>query len=126
MEADRAACGVLAEHAVEREDVEVEMRVERATKALGERDGADLSVSGGPGARAAERGTERPEEDGEHRGGHTRLVVEEGAEPLRKREDPLAHGQVRQEVVGQVRRDLGHAAGVAGKAGPSSLGAGRR
>ena len=51
-------------------------------------------------------------------------VVEEGAEALGDREDPLAGRHVGEDMVHQVGGGLGHALGVAEGAGPSPLGDG--
>jgi hypothetical protein len=53
--------------------------------------------------------------------GQARVVGQEGADPLRQGEHPLAERQRRQDVVGEVGSDLHHAAGIAGGAHAAAL-----
>jgi hypothetical protein len=48
-------------------------------------------------------------------------MMKEGPETFRHREDPLADGNVGKNVIQQVSPSLGHALGIAGRAGPSAL-----
>jgi hypothetical protein len=109
---------------------------------VGEVSGYGLEVGEGPersgdrrrGGRAArggngrggrdgipERGLKGPEQDVEDGPGGPGPMVEEGPQALRDREHELAHGQVGENVIHQVGGRLGHALGVAGRAGSSAL-----
>ncbi len=55
VELDRAL-GILAEHAVDDTDVEMEVRVQGRSEAMNERDGSDLGTGTGSRARITERG----------------------------------------------------------------------
>ncbi len=57
VELDRAL-GILAEHAVDDTDVEVEVSVERCAEAMKERDGANLGTRTGSRARLSESGAD--------------------------------------------------------------------
>jgi hypothetical protein len=104
-----------------RGDVEVEVRVEGGAEAVQEGDGAELCVDRSTRAGAAQRGADGAQQDAEHVTGEARVVGEEGADPLRQGEHPLAEGQRRQDLVGEVGGHLHHAAGVAGGAGAAAL-----
>jgi hypothetical protein len=58
-------------------------------------------------------------EDVEEAGGDPGIARSEEAEPPREGEDPLAHRDTREDVVGQVVGGVLHAAGIAGGAGAS-------
>ena len=107
--------------AVEHDDVEVEVRIERGAEAVQEGDGAELRSVRGAGTDAPERGADGAQQDAEHVAGEARVVGQEGADPLRQGEYPLADGQRRQDVVGEVGGHLHHAAGVAGGADAAAL-----
>ncbi len=112
------------DHAVEGQDVEVVVRIQRASEALGEGDGSELRVANrGRRARASvtERRPERPEENAEHSTRHLGALVQEGPKPLGHGEHPLPDGEVRDHLVGQVRRHLRHAPCVTGGADPPTL-----
>jgi hypothetical protein len=111
----------LGEDAVEDDDVEVEVGVEGGAEAVEEGDGADLGVGAERRAGAAQRGADGAEQDAQHVAGQARVVGQEGADPLRQGEHPLAERQRRQDVVGQVGGHLHHAAGVAGGADAAAL-----
>ena len=100
------------------------VRVERTSEALGKGDGSELRVANrGRHARTrvTERGPERPEEDGEYGARHLGRLVQEGPQTLGYGQHPLSDGEVRDHLVGQVRRHLRHAPGVAGRAHPPTL-----
>ena len=81
-----------------------------------EADGSELGVGWRFRARVPECHANRPQQDLEHRAGDAHVVVEVRAPALGDRGDPLACGDVRQHVVGEVRGDLAHAPRVAGRA----------
>jgi len=106
-----AAIGVLGEDAVEHEGVEVNVQLEPIPEALDYGHGSALSVahavSACPPAIEAEDGADG---DAEHRAAERVVPGEPVAQAVRQREHPLAHGDVRQDVVDEVRGLLGHAA----------------
>jgi hypothetical protein len=122
-----ATVRIHTEHAVDDADVAVEVGVEGRAEPVQEGDGADLGSRAGSGTRAAERGTDGPEKDAEHRAGDGRVVVEEGANPgtarsvVRDRQHPLTDGQRGQDVVGEMGGGLHHATRVAGRTDASAL-----
>ena len=86
-----------------------------------EGDGAELRVGTGGRTGAPERGAAGAQQDAEHGAGEVRVVGQEGADPRRQGEHPLADGQRRQDVVGEVGGHLHHAACVAGRADAAAL-----
>lgn len=92
----------------------MDVQVERRSEALdrGHRSATPASDAAALGSAALER-QERPDEDAEH--GATELVVpgERVAEPVRKRQDPLPHGQAAENVVGRVSCQVRHPAHAA-------------
>jgi hypothetical protein len=101
--------------------VEVEVRIEGGAEAVQERDGAELGVGRCRRAGAAQRGTDGAEQDAQHVAGEAWVVGQEGADPLRQGENPLADGQRRQDVVGEVGGHFHHAACIAGRANAAAL-----
>jgi hypothetical protein len=85
-----AAVVALGEDAVEDDDVEVEVGVEGGAEAVQEGDGAELGVARSGRAGAAQRGADAAEQDAQHVAGQARVVGQEGADPLRQGEHPLA------------------------------------
>jgi hypothetical protein len=77
--------------------------------------------AGGGRAGSAEGGANGAEQGAEHVAGEARVVGQEGSDPLRQREHPLADGHRRQDVVGVVGGHLDHAAGAAGGADAAAL-----
>ncbi len=112
---------ILSEEPVEDDDVEVEVGVQRRTESVQERDGAELGLGRGARTALAEEGPDRPQEDAEHPSGERGIAGQEGPQPLRQREDPLAHRQRRQDLVAQMGGDLDRAARVAGGADAATL-----
>ena len=94
VELDRAQ-GILAEHAVDDTDVEMEVSVERRAEAMKKRDRADLGMGTGSRARMSERSANGPQEDAQHSAGDRGVVVQEGPDALRHGEHPLTHGKWR-------------------------------
>jgi hypothetical protein len=86
-----------------------------------EGDGAQPGVGRSGWAGVAERGADGAEQDAQHVAGEARVMRQEGADPLRQGEHPLADGQRRQDVVGEVGGHLDHAAGIAGGADAAAL-----
>jgi hypothetical protein len=111
-----AAVVALGKDAVEDDDVEVEVGIEGGAEAVQEGDGAELGVAGRGRAGAAQRGASAAEQDAQHVAGQARVVRQEGADPFRQGEHPLAERQRWQHVIGEVGGHLHHAAGVAGRA----------
>jgi hypothetical protein len=85
-----AAVVALGKDAVEDDDVEVEVGIQGGAEAVQEGDGADLGVTWRGRAGAAERGAGAAQQDAQHVAGQTRAVGQEGADPLRQGEHPLA------------------------------------
>jgi hypothetical protein len=117
---DLAVVG-LAEHAVEHDEMIVGVDVEGGAEAMKEADGSELGVRRRSWARAPERGANRAQQDLEYGAGDAHVVVKVRTQALGDREHPLPCGHVWQHVVGEVRRDLAHAPGVAGRAYASAL-----
>lgn len=103
----------LAEDAVYDQDVEVEVRVERAAEALREGDGCELGVPRGSRALPSELGADRAQEDPEHGARELVVMVQIRPQALGKREHPLAERKVWEHVIGQVGRHFRHTACVA-------------
>ena len=95
MEMDLAV-GRLREHAIEYDDVEVEVGVESCTESMKEAECPELSVAGCTRARAAQGGANGTDEDPQDGARDVWVVVQEGTQPLRKAQHPLADGKVRQ------------------------------
>jgi hypothetical protein len=70
-------------------------------------------LGGGSGTSLAQHLLDHAQKDLQHGGDGTRIVPKEIAQPLRKRQHPLAHRQPREDVIDQVRRRLHHAPGIA-------------
>ena len=109
------------EKPVEHAKVKVEMRVQRRAEPMKEAHRPERRGGRGRGAGLPQDGLESPEEDMEDSAGGPGPVVEERAEALGDREDPLAGRHVGEDMVHQVGGGFGHALGVAGGAGPSPL-----
>jgi hypothetical protein len=109
------------EDAVEDDQVEVEMRVERRAEAVQEADSSELGVGGRTGTRATDGGADRAQEDPEDGACDVRVVMQEGTQALGEREDPLPRRKMRQHVIREVRGEFRHAARVAGGADSSAL-----
>ena len=86
-----------------------------------EGDGPEPGTPVCAGARAAQGGADRAQEDLEDGAGEVRVALKEGAEPLGQGQHPLAHREMRQDVVGHVGGDLCHATAVAGGADAAAL-----
>ncbi len=118
----------LREDPVEDDDVVVEMGVETRTEAVQERDSADLDLRDrrrSPGTRGVQGGADGTEEDLEDPACNLRVAVQVGSQPFRNREHPLPDGKLREDPIGQVGRDLGHATCVARGADTSPFAAER-
>jgi len=115
--------GVRGEEAIEDDEVEVEVEVgvEGGAEAVKEGDGAELGVRRSIVTESQEERADRPQQDAEHGSGERRVPGQERTPPLRQREDPLANGQRRQDLVAEMGGDLHHAAGVTGGADPTAL-----
>lgn len=92
-----------------------------SARAASRAEAASWAVEGASGhARASVVRTAR-EQDAEHGAGERRIAVEEGTETLRKREHPLADGQRRQHVIGEVSGHMDHTACVTRRADAAPL-----
>jgi len=110
----------LLEEPVYHTEMKMEVGVQRRAEAVEETDGTERGV-GRCGGRGLPQGRmEGPEQDVEDGAGGPGSVMEEGPETFGHGEDPLADGQVGNDMVHQVSRRFGHALGVAGGAGPSA------
>src|SRR5947208_13179506 len=112
----------LGEDAVQQEGVEVDVQLEAAPEALDHRHGAAPPVAH---ARARRAAAIEPEHgaygDAEHRAAERVIVGEEIAQAVRQREHPLAHGDVRQDVIDEVCGLLRHAAAAAARTKAASF-----
>src|SRR2546429_1615055 len=110
----------LGEDAVQEEGVEVDVQLEAAPEALDHRHGAAPPVARAARSAAieAEHG---PSGDAEHGAAERVIVGEEIAQAVRKREHPLAHGNVRQDVIDEVGGLLRHAAAAAARTKAASF-----
>jgi hypothetical protein len=86
-----------------------------------EADSPELGARRCSRAGASERGSNRAQEDLEHVTGDSHVVVEVGTQALWDGKNPLPCGHMRQHMVGEVRGDLAHAPGVAGRAYAAAL-----
>src|SRR5438093_1831049 len=112
----------LGEDAVQEEGVEVDVQLEAAPEALDHRHGAAPPVAHSPAARSAAIEAEHgPSGDAEHRAAERVIVGEEIAQAVRQREHPLAHGDVRQDVIDEVCGLLRHAAAAAARTKAASF-----
>jgi hypothetical protein len=109
------------EDAVEDDEVEVGMQVQRGAEAVQEADGSELRIGGRIGTGATEGGPGGPEEDAEDGACNIRVVMQEGTQALGEGQHPLANGEVGQDGIGEVGGEIGHAPGVAGGADPAAL-----
>jgi len=66
-------------------------------------------------------GLDRAQEDMQDGAERPRLALQEIAQPLGHREDPLAHRKPREDMIDQMRGGLRHAPGVAGRANAAPL-----
>lgn len=82
VEAHLAACLYLAEHSIEGEHVEVEVRVQGAAEALREGERCQLSGRGCGGTGLSERRAQGTQEDLHNGASHFGAVVQVGAEAL--------------------------------------------
>ncbi len=81
-----------------------------------QRDRPETRPVGGIGTTGAQRRFDLGEEDPQHRIHQTRVALEEVAQPLRQRQDPLPHRHLGKDVIHQVSGGLGHPPGGARRA----------
>src|SRR5438094_9185289 len=110
----------LGEDAVQEEGVEVDVQLEAAPEALDHRHGAAPPVARAARSAAIEA-AHGPSGDHEHRPAERVIVGEEIAQAVRQREHPLAHGNVRQDVIDEVCGLLRHAAAAAARTKAASF-----
>jgi hypothetical protein len=89
------AAAVLAENAVEDDEVVMRVDVERRAEAMKEADGSELGVRRRSWAGAPERRANRAQQDPEHRAGDAHVMVEIRTQALRHGEHPLTSRYVR-------------------------------
>ena len=100
----------------------MDVQLEAAPEALDHRHGAAPPVAHSPAARSAAIEAEHgPSGDAEHRAAERVIVGEEIAQAVRQREHPLAHGDVRQDVIDEVCGLLRHAAAAAARTKAASF-----
>jgi hypothetical protein len=92
-------------------DAQVEMvvRIQARAEAMQETDRAEGGGSRSGGAGLPQGGLEGPEQDVEDGAGGPGPVMEEGPKALGDRQDPLAHGDVGEDVIDQVGGGFDHA-----------------
>jgi hypothetical protein len=98
---------------VEDAAVKMQMRVQRRTEAVDEDHRAQAGRGAAAGTVRAQAALDGAQQEAQDHALQGRIVVQEIAQPLRYGEDPLAHRQRRQHVIGQMRRRLDHAPGFA-------------
>ena len=107
--------------AVESQRVVVHVEPQRTVGPLDEGDGTDEGVVDRAQAKRAlgpppQRAAERADERAQHVGAELAVVAERGAQAPGQRADPLADGDLGQDLVDEVGGDVGHAAPEAGGA----------
>ncbi len=119
---DRRSIIGRGEDAIEHERVEVHVQVQRATEALNHDYGAASAAFDAlvPGP-LAEHAEDRPHQPGGH--GATQVVIpgQQIPQVVRQAEHPVAYGHVRQDVIDQVRRALGHTSSATARAEPTAF-----
>jgi len=108
-------------HAVEQEQVEVDVEVQ-AAEALNEVDRAALDIFEpvAPSARTVHR-EDRLDEDARERRQYVGLERSQLAKLVGEREHVLPHGHVRQDSIDEVCRDVGHASAAAARTHASAV-----
>ena len=94
-------------------EVIVEVGIEGGAETVEETHGPERGIRRCRGTGFPQVGPKGPEQDVKDGAGGPGPVVEEGAQTLGAGEHPTAHGHVREDVVHQVSRRLGHAFGIA-------------
>ena len=92
-----------------RDAVEVQVRIERRAEAVDEGDRAEASRGAGAWTVRAQAGLHGAQEEARRSTMKFGVAFQKMAQPLRHREDPLPQRQVRQDVIGEMRRGLHHA-----------------
>jgi hypothetical protein len=114
--------GILDQQALRNQRVEVDVDVQRKSKALDGRDRTPGAAGNpaplGTAALEAEQGAN---ECAQHRAAETMIPGEGVPQPVRQGQDPLAHGQATQHAIDQMRRQLGHPPAATPRAKPAPL-----
>jgi len=121
------------EDAVGHAGMQVNMVVERRTEAVQKGDATEPRASGGGrvgfnryDCRSAQQSLDLGKKDFREGRDGWGSVDKKAPQSLRHGDHPLPHGHRRDDVIGEVRRRLGHVAAVAGRADAAALAAGRR
>jgi hypothetical protein len=112
-EEDRFAVGAGTENAVRHQDVKMHVAVENAAEPVHEGDGAEAGVRRGARTALADGRLDRAQEDRQQAADDLWLVTQVPSDPPGHRKHPLLVLHARQDLIDQVGRDLGHAAGRA-------------
>ena len=99
--------------------MEMNIEIGSGTKALDEGDGASLSLGMGQAGLVDHKGRQGAVNDLQHRREQVRLGGKQMPQRDRKRDHPLAHRHVRNDLLNQVGRGFCHATGATGWAKPS-------
>jgi hypothetical protein len=111
----------LLEEPIHDADVVMEVGIEGGAEAMEEADGSEGGCSWSGGTGLPESGLEGPKENVKDDAGGSGPVMEEGPEAFGDGQHPLAHRDVGKDVIHQVGSGLGHALGVARRAGSPTL-----
>ena len=103
MEDDPARRGRV-EHAIDDDAVEVQVRIERRAEAVDEGDRAEASRGARTRAVRAQAGLHGAQEQAQSSTLKCGVAWQKIAQPLRHGEHPLPQRQVRQDVIGEMRR----------------------
>jgi hypothetical protein len=105
---------ILREHAVQHERVQVDIEIQRTAEALHDRHRAIAAIRDAlsPGA-ASQEPEHHPQRDADDSATQRVIPGEQVAQPMRQAQDPLSDRHIRQHVIDQMRRSLGHAAAAA-------------
>jgi len=95
--------------------------VEGGAEVVDEGDGADLGVRTGPGALLLEGLLDDAQHDAQCGAADCRVALQEVAQALGKRDDPLAHREGGEDVVDEMRRRLCHPPRHAGRTDTAPL-----
>ena len=109
-------------HAVENEGMEMDVGLEAAAKPLNRGDGSASTIDDAPAPRAPTlEAEERAGVDAQYGAAEDVIPRQAIAERVREREHPLAHGNMRQDVIDQFRRPGGHAPTSAARTKPAAF-----
>ena len=118
---DDPARGGGVEHAVDDHAMEVQVRIERGAEAVDEGHRAEAGRGARTRAVRAQAWLHRAQEQAQSSTLKFGIAVQEVAQALGHRQDPLPHRQAWQDVIGEMGRRRHHAPGVARWADASAL-----